>query len=93
MRNRRSVWTVNTQPFLGAHFATMPEALVEPCILAGSKAGDLILDPFTGSGTVARVALKLGRRAIGCDLNPEYLALAQQRTRVTLGLPLDEGAA
>lgn len=92
-RNRRSVWTVTTQPYPGAHFATMPEALVEPCILAGSKAGDLVLDPFTGSGTVARVALRFGRRAIGCDLNAEYLTLAQARTRVTLGLPLDEGAA
>lgn len=67
----------------------MPEKLVERCVLAGSKAGDLVLDPFMGSGTVGRVALKLGRRAVGCDLNPEYLKLAHDRTTVTLGLPLD----
>jgi DNA modification methylase len=88
-RNLRSVWHIATQPYPGAHFATMPEKLVERCVLAGSKAGDVILDPFMGSGTVARVALRFGRKAIGCDLNPAYLKLADARTRVTYGLPLE----
>jgi DNA modification methylase len=88
-RNVRSVWVYPQSHYRGAHFATMPEKLVERCVLAGSKAGDVILDPFMGSGTVARVALRLGRRAIGCDLNPAYLALADDRTRVTYGLPLE----
>jgi site-specific DNA-methyltransferase (cytosine-N4-specific) len=79
-RNKRSVWTVNTQPYAGAHFATMPEALVTPCILAGSRGRDLVLDPFSGSGTVLDVAQRHGRRAIGCDLNPAYHVLAQART-------------
>jgi DNA modification methylase len=78
-RNRRSVWTITTKPFKGAHFAVMPEALVEPCILAGSTPGDLVLDPFTGSGTVAVVALRHGRRFIGCELNPDYAEIARQR--------------
>jgi DNA modification methylase len=88
-RNMRSVWHIATQPYPGAHFATMPEALVSRCIRAASRSGDVVLDPFMGSGTVARTALKLGRRAIGCDLNPAYLALADDRTRVTYGLPLE----
>lgn len=79
-RNKRSVWTVNTAPYAGAHFATMPEALVEPCVLAGSRFGDLVFDPFSGSGTVLAVAERLGRRAVGTDLNPAYHALAKQRT-------------
>ena len=79
MRNRRSVWTIPTRPFRGAHFAVMPEALVEPCILAGSQPGDMILDPFTGSGTVACVALRHNRRFIGTELNPEYVDIARQR--------------
>lgn len=78
-RNRRSVWTVAAKPYRGAHFAVMPEQLVEPCILAGSSAGDLVLDPFTGSGTVGAVALRHGRRFVGCELNPEYIALAEER--------------
>lgn len=78
-RNRRSVWTVATKPFKGAHFAVMPETLVEPCILAGSQPGDTILDPFTGSGTVACVALRHGRNFIGTELNPEYVNIAQER--------------
>jgi DNA modification methylase len=78
-RNKRSVWTVATKPFKGAHFAVMPEALAEPCVLAGSAAGDLVLDPFTGSGTVAVVALRHGRRFIGTELNPEYVQIAQDR--------------
>jgi len=78
-RNRRTVWTVPTQPFSGAHFAVMPEALVEPCVLAGSARGDLVLDPFAGSGTVGVVALRHGRRFIGCELNAEYAQMARRR--------------
>jgi DNA modification methylase len=78
-RNRRTVWTIATQPYSGAHFAVMPEDLVEPCILAGSRAGDTILDPFAGSGTVGVVALKRGRQFIGVELNPKYAQLAHDR--------------
>lgn len=81
-RNRRSVWTVATRPYKGAHFATFPPALIEPCILAGSRPGDIVLDPFMGSGTTAQVALQHGRRAIGCELNPEYIDLIHQRLAV-----------
>ena len=77
--NRRSVWTIPTKPYAGAHFAVMPEALAEPCILAGSRPGDLVLDPFTGSGTVGVVALRHDRDFIGTELNPEYAALAEAR--------------
>jgi DNA modification methylase len=81
-RNRRSVWTVPTSPYPGAHFATFPEALVEPCVLAGSRPGDLVLDPFAGTCTVGRVAAKHGRRFVGVDLNPKYLRdLAPARLR------------
>ena len=79
-RNRRSVWTVPTQPYSGAHFAVFPAALIEPCILAGSRPGDLVIDPFMGSGTTAQVAQALGRQWIGCELNPEYAPLQQART-------------
>lgn len=72
-RNIRSVWHIATQPWSGAHFATFPEKLVEPCILAGSRHGDLVLDPFVGSGTVIRVAVRHQRKGIGCDLNIDYL--------------------
>ena len=78
-RNRRSVWTIATKPYAGAHFAVMPESLAEPCILAGSRRGDLVLDPFTGSGTVGVVALRHDRDFIGTELNPEYAALAEAR--------------
>lgn len=78
-RNRRSVWTIATKPYSGAHFAVMPAELVEPCILAGSRTGDSVLDPFTGSGTVGMVALRHGRRFVGIELNPEYAALAESR--------------
>lgn len=84
-RNRRSVWTINTQPYSGAHFATYPPELVQPCILAGSKAGDTILDPFGGSGTTGQVALELGRKALLIELNPAYEELILQRTTTTLG--------
>jgi DNA modification methylase len=78
-RNRRSVWTVSTKPFTGAHFAVMPEALAEPCVLAGSKPNDLILDPFAGSGTVGVVALKHNRNFIGIELNPTYAEIARDQ--------------
>ena len=77
--NKRSVWTVATQPYSGAHFATYPPALIEPCILAGSRPGDTVLDPFMGSGTTAQVAQDLGRKAIGCELNPQYVTLQTER--------------
>jgi DNA modification methylase len=80
-RNKRTVWTIPTQPFPEAHFATFPEDLVEPCILAGSRRGDLILDPFAGSGTVGLVADRLGRDFVGVELNPAYAALAERRLR------------
>ena len=78
-RNRRSVWTIATKPYAGAHFAVMPKALAEPCVLAGSRPGDLVLDPFTGSGTVGLVALRNDRNFIGIELNPEYAELANKR--------------
>lgn len=78
-RNRRSVWTVATRPYKGAHFATFPPALIEPCILAGSRPGDIVLDPFMGSGTTAQVAIDNGRQYLGCELNEEYRALQDQR--------------
>ncbi len=78
-RNRRSVWHIATHPYKGAHFATFPPALIEPCILAGSAPGDIVLDPFLGSGTTLAVAKQHGRNGIGCELNPEYVSLAQQR--------------
>lgn len=78
-RNRRSVWTVTTKPFKGAHFATFPPDLIEPCILAGCPPGGTVLDPFGGSGTTAGVAIKHGRNAILCELNPEYAALVNAR--------------
>jgi DNA modification methylase len=78
-RNRRSVWTVATQPFAEAHFATMPPALAEPCILAGAPVGGVVLDPFGGAGTTALVARRLGRRFVHIELNPDYLAIARRR--------------
>ena len=81
-RNRRSVWTVATKPYKGAHFAAFPPDLIEPCILAGSRPGDVVLDPFMGSGKTAAVALQHGRRAIGCEINSEYLPLIEQSLAV-----------
>lgn len=78
-RNRRSVWSVATRPYKGAHFATFPPALIEPCILAGSRPGDIVLDPFMGSGTTAQVALEHGRAYLGCELNPDYKTLQDER--------------
>ena len=78
-RNIRDVWTLPTQAYKAAHFAVMPEGLVEPCIKAASKPGDVVLDPFAGAGTVGLVALKLQRRFLGIELNPEYVQLIYQR--------------
>ena len=78
-RNRRTVWEIATQPYPEAHFATFPEKLVEPCVLAGSRERDLVLDPFMGSGTTALVALKAQRKFVGIELNPEYAELAKKR--------------
>ena len=78
-RNKRNVWSVATQPYSDAHFATFPPKLVEPCILAGSSAGDVVLDPFAGSGTTGVVALRHSRSFIGIELNPEYVSLARRR--------------
>lgn len=80
-RNRRSVWTVNTKPYKGAHFATFPTELIEPCVLAGAPAGGVVLDPFLGSGTTAYVAEHLGRKWIGCELNEAYKPLQDERLR------------
>lgn len=79
VRNRRSVWTVTTKPFKGAHFATFPPDLIEPCILAGCPKDGVVLDPFFGAGTVGLVAKKHGRKWIGIELNPEYAAMAEKR--------------
>jgi len=78
-KNRRTVWSINTEAYNGAHFATFPESLVLPCILAGSKEKDSVLDPFFGSGTVGLVALKNKRPFIGIEINPEYVELAKER--------------
>lgn len=78
-RNKRSVWTVATKPYSGAHFATFPPELITPCILAGAPAGGVVLDPFSGSGTTVATARQLGRVGIGIELNTEYIGLAQER--------------
>jgi len=78
-KNKRTVWDVNTEPFKGAHFAVFPKSLIRPCILAGSKAGSNVLDPFFGSGTTGEVCLELGRNCVGIELNNEYLKVAQAR--------------
>ena len=78
-RNKRSVWTVATKPYTEAHFATFPDELITPCILAGCPEGGIVFDPFMGSGTVAATALRLGRDYRGCELNPEYLKFINAR--------------
>ncbi len=80
-RNKRSVWTVTTKPFSGAHFATFPPDLIEPCIKAGAPRDGVVLDPFGGAGTTGLVADRLGRNAILCELNPDYAAMAAERIR------------
>ena len=91
MRNKRSVWTVTTKPYRDAHFATFPPKLIEPCILAGSAADTLVLDPFSGAGTTGVVAVQHGRRYIGIELNPDYLEMSRKRiqeTRDGITLPM-----
>ena len=78
-KNKRSVWTITSKPYKGAHFATFPPDLIEPCILAGSEEGDIILDPFLGSGTTAMVAKKNSRAYIGCELHKDYASLQTER--------------
>lgn len=85
-RNMRNVWTVATKPFKGAHFATFPPDLVEPCIKAGSPSGGIVLDPFGGAGTTGLVANRLGRDAILCELNPEYAELSERRIKSEGGM-------
>jgi DNA modification methylase len=79
MANKRSVWTVTTKPYEGAHFAVFPQDLIEPCIMAGAPVGGIVLDPFMGSGTTAQVAQHLGRQYLGCELNPAYKPLQDKR--------------
>lgn len=86
-RNRRSVWSVATKPFKGAHFATFPADLIEPCVLAGAPVGGLVLDPFMGAGTTALVSEKHGRRWVGAELNPEYIEIAKERIRIARSGP------
>ena len=86
-RNKRSVWTIATAPFPDAHFATFPPKLIEPCILAGSRPGDLVLDCFHGAGTSAMVSKQLGRKYVGIDLNEAYLAMSIKRLQQEV-LPL-----
>ena len=78
-RNRRTVWSINTEPCPEAHFAVFPRALIRPCIVAGSRKDDIILDPFYGAGTVGIVTKELGRRCVGIELNSEYLDIAERR--------------
>lgn len=85
-RNKRSVWTVATQSFSEAHFATFPEELITPCILAGGPIGGTVLDPFSGSGTTGVVALRYHREYIGIELNPEYASMSERR--ITSDAPL-----
>lgn len=85
-RNKRSVWTITTKPFKDAHFATYPEDLIVPCILAGCPEGGLVLDPFMGAGTTALVSKKLGRNYVGFELNEEYKKIADKRLNKTLGI-------
>jgi DNA modification methylase len=83
-RNKRDVWTIAVKPYMGAHFATFPEKLVEPCVLAGSKPGDVVMDPFAGSGTTLAVALRLGRNYLGIEGNPKYMKLIRERIKKVL---------
>ncbi len=88
MRNKRDVWTVPVSSYADAHFATFPEALILPCILAGTANGDAVIDPFGGSGTTAKVAIENGRRAALIELNPEYVKMAHKRCHTTIGLAI-----
>ena len=79
VRNKRDVWSVTTKPVKEAHFATFPEELIEPCILAGSRKEGIVLDPFFGSGTTGIVATKFNRKYVGIELNPEYIEISNKR--------------
>lgn len=92
-RNKRSVWTIATQPNAEMHFATFPEKLIEPMILAGCPVGGIVLDPFFGSGTTGLVARRLGRKFAGIELNPSYVAIAERRLSVPYTLPMFETLA
>lgn len=85
LKNKRSVWSINTEPFPEAHFAVFPRALIRPCFLAGTKENDLVFDPFYGTGTVGVVAKELGRRCVGIELKKEYIEMAEKRTSVVQG--------
>lgn len=85
-RNKRSVWTVTTKPYKEAHFATYPQDLIKPCILAGCPENGIVFDPFMGSGTTAVVARKLNRNYLGIELNPEYVKLSEERIYNELGM-------
>lgn len=87
-RNKRDVWTVAPANYNGAHFATFPPALIQPCILAGCRVGGIVLDPFAGSGTTGEVATEMGREFILIELNEAYLPMIQTRTHTTKGLAL-----
>ena len=91
-RNKRSVWKVNVVPYKGAHFATFPPKLIEPCVLAGCPKGGFVLDPFGGSGTTAQLAVSHGRNYELCELNPDYIELAKKRIAST-SIPLFENSA
>ena len=88
LKNKRDVWPIQTKPFKGAHFAVYPPELVEPCVLAGSRIGDIVLDPFSGSGTTGVVAINNGRTYIGLELNPDYAQLSIDRIRDSTGIEL-----
>jgi DNA modification methylase len=81
-RNKRTIWTLPTKPYTGAHFATFPPKLIEPCILAGSRPGDRVIDPFMGAGTTAMVALEHNRDFVGIELSPAYVKLAGDRLKL-----------
>lgn len=85
-RNKRDVWSVNVKPYKEAHFATYPPELIEPCVLAGSKEGDTVLDPFSGSGTTGQVAMQHGRNYIGLELNPDYAKISEKRLHDAVGM-------
>ncbi len=94
LRNKRSVWHVSTSRFSEAHFATFPEDLIEPCVLSGCPKDGIVLDPFMGSGTTAVVAIKNGRQYIGCEINPEYIEMANRRisnTHYQIPMDISEG--
>lgn len=86
VRNKRDVWSVNTKPDLNAHFAVYPEELIRPCILAGSPKGGVVLDPFMGSGTTARVARHWGRHYVGFELNPDYIDIIRKKSNVEVDM-------